>query len=996
MKIDRVKVTRNDGVKGSAGHFKSDYDSYLQFTNLNTETNVTYTLHGFIKSTAAHTVSCLGQSGNTVANQWWEFIFQIIPPKTGFSFFFPPGEYWFYNWKLEKGLITTLWTPNGDDITDMKDTIITMGSSIEQLDKSITQKVWMTEVNSAKQKVEAHISTVEQTANKIHWLVKSGDSESNMTLTDNALNIITSYVNIHGKVTFSAIDADAVNKLTALHPVRNWDRTYTTINETVSAVVSDFNRTPRVNEAFTNSDVSANIGTWKITSVSGNKVGMQLLSFTPAKALQCKDNFNGSYTDTTKQYGLSIEKWFNREPLVNEIFKNYDTDSHLGVWKVISKNTTTVQVQLQSYTSVKGKPGKDGTDGKPGTNGRSALQAKRHWTSVYTTVGGTATANTPDFNRTPIVGDTFMNLDGSSNIGTWQITAISGTTVTMKLLSVINVKGDKGDTGKPGTNGKDGSKGLNSLQAKRNWTGTFTEVQATTNCATSDFNRTPVVGDVFTNLDGSCNIGTWQVTVINKTVVTIKLLFCNTTVSNINSTLKNVKSALNTIAPINNNPTKTVINGGKIATGTITANSIAANAITSAKIIANAVTTSKIATNAITADKIAANAVTANKISVSTLSAINANLGTITAGSLSAVSINNGNGTFKVDSSGNLTASKANIEGKITSNNSNTLYSTVINDGNIYTYGSKNKTSILTGVIASGKPLAESANNYDSFTINIGKNADALSFGIYYNESKLKYREYYVMNNGKNPDGITDRHIWYGTEYHGGTVQFNNYIDIFDNALRFYTTQGSVHPDNGRNFVGQIFGGYSTKGIYNLNIGGDVGDALILSIKNSNGLYVSYIAMKEQGLRQKIEISEPTYIGTLHLGANAIVDSDRRLKKDITSLNINKSSKFIYSLNPVSYKYKENDSDRFHHGLIAQEIKQSMGNDDWGVYVDNSLNKRSSYPMLGIRYEELIADIIATLQSQNNRIKFLETQIPQLQNQILQLQNQLNNINGGK
>lgn len=253
----------------------------------------------------------------------------------------------------------------GDNLIALKDnatgeiytaiTHILMGSSIEQLDKSITQKVWMTEVNSAKQEVETHISTVEQTANKIHWLVKSGDSESNMTLTDNALNIITSYVNIHGKVTFSAIDADAVNKLTALHPVRNWGNAYTTINETVPAVVSDFNRTPRVNEVFTNSDVSANIGTWKITSVSGNKVEMQLLSFTPAKALQCKDNFNGSYTDTTKQYGLSIEKWFNREPLLNEIFKNYDTDSHLGVWKVISKNTTSVQVQLQSYTSVKGK-----------------------------------------------------------------------------------------------------------------------------------------------------------------------------------------------------------------------------------------------------------------------------------------------------------------------------------------------------------------------------------------------------------------------------------------------------------------------------------------------------------------------------------------------------------------------------------------------------------------------------------------------------------------
>ena len=578
-----------------------------------------------------------------------------------------------------------------------------------------------------------------------------------------------------------------------------------------------------------------------------------------------------------------------------------------------------------------------------------------------------------------------------------------------------------------------------------------------------------MVGDVFTNLDGSCNIGIWQVTAVSGTAVTIKLLFCNKTVSNINSTLKNVENALNTIAPIKNDPTKTVINGGKIDTGTITANSIATNAITSAKIIASAVTTSKIAANAIIADKIAANAVTADKISVKTLSAINANLGTITAGSLSAVSINNGKGTFRVDANGNMTAKSASITGTIQSNNPNTLFSIEMNDGYLKINGTKNSKSIKIGEIGGYKPINEQTSNYDTMTIAC-KYGDGISFDFYSSTDNVYHPKYiinngrnpdnyieshiwygserhnslaifrdliidrsnkgtmtlfssqnsksltfstgtidakdswstngqsYIINNGENPNGITNRHIWYGSEYHGGIAQFGNYVDIFGSALRFYTTQGSVHPDNGRNFVGQIFGGYSTKGIYNLNIGGDVGDALILSIKegNSNGSYVTYIAMKEQGLKQKIEFEQPTYIYDLHLGKSAAIDSDRRLKKDITSLNINKSSEFIYSLNPVSYKYKENNSDRFHHGLIAQELKQSMGNDDWGVYIDNSFNKSSSYPMLGICYEELIADIIATLQSQNNRINFLEKQIPQLQNQILQLQNQLNNINGGK
>lgn len=95
----------------------------------------------------------------------------------------------------------------------------------------------------------------------------------------------------------------------------------------------------------------------------------------------------------------------------------------------------------------------------------------------------------------------------------------------------------------------------------------------------------------------------------------------------------------------------TYIDGGKIYTGTVTANQIAANAITS----------DKIAANAITSGKIAADSVTADKINVSSLSALSANLGTITAGS-----INIGSGKFTVSSSGVLTATGATISGVIT------------------------------------------------------------------------------------------------------------------------------------------------------------------------------------------------------------------------------------------------------------------------------------------------------------------------------------------
>lgn len=70
--------------------------------------------------------------------------------------------------------------------------------------------------------------------------------------------------------------------------------------------------------------------------------------------------------------------------------------------------------------------------------------------------------------------------------------------------------------------------------------------------------------------------------------------------------------------------------------------------------------TALIVNGSITADKIKANAITSDKISVSQLSAISSNLGSITGGS-----INIGNGKFKVDSSGNFTATNGSLTGTV-------------------------------------------------------------------------------------------------------------------------------------------------------------------------------------------------------------------------------------------------------------------------------------------------------------------------------------------
>lgn len=76
------------------------------------------------------------------------------------------------------------------------------------------------------------------------------------------------------------------------------------------------------------------------------------------------------------------------------------------------------------------------------------------------------------------------------------------------------------------------------------------------------------------------------------------------------------------------------------------------------------------------------------------------------------------------------------------------------------------------------------------------------------------------------------------------------------------------------------------------------------------------------------------------------------------------------SLIPRMFKFKEGTSGRFHHGFIAQEVKKAMGDDDWGLYVEDA---KSDF--IGLRYDEIIADLVKVVQDQEKRIDALERKI---------------------
>ena len=103
-----------------------------------------------------------------------------------------------------------------------------MNSAINQKANSITSSVsstyaTKTALDSETTALENSISTVSQTANKINWMVKSGTSSSNMTLTDKVYSLVSSninltadHINLHGYVTANnGFSIDASGNMTA-------------------------------------------------------------------------------------------------------------------------------------------------------------------------------------------------------------------------------------------------------------------------------------------------------------------------------------------------------------------------------------------------------------------------------------------------------------------------------------------------------------------------------------------------------------------------------------------------------------------------------------------------------------------------------------------------------------------------------------------------------------------------------------------------------------
>lgn len=168
MKIESVSTTGINGDTVNVGHFIAKNIAVMQFSDIDIEIGNRYTLHGYIKSNDECDIICLGESFQSKTT-WTEFATTIVPTEKRLVLHFPKSEYWFYNWKLEKGNLVTPWTPSPLDAkndieerySEWKQTAEEIFSNIHSVsnDLSIFDNEWRQTANGLSAEISEKIDS---------------------------------------------------------------------------------------------------------------------------------------------------------------------------------------------------------------------------------------------------------------------------------------------------------------------------------------------------------------------------------------------------------------------------------------------------------------------------------------------------------------------------------------------------------------------------------------------------------------------------------------------------------------------------------------------------------------------------------------------------------------------------------------------------------------------------------------------------------------------
>jgi len=216
--------------------------------------------------------------------------------------------------------------------------------------------------------------------------------------------------------------------------------------------------------------------------------------------------------------------------------------------------------------------------------------------------------------------------------------------------------------------------------------------------------------------------------------------------------------------------------------------------------------------------------------------------------------------------------------------------------------------------------------------------------GLSENNTFNLYGNKFLINNGSTDTSIVTDNI--GTNTNVNAI--NQSIFINTNLRDMYIGQAYEDGNNSNNgFTVAISGG-----------SGQNPD--LCNLIQNNGIMYLRGELRPNDIRPNINntysLGDSTYRFNDVYCVNATINtSDEREKKDIESLDTDKTIQFIKSLRPVRYKWK--DAKRFHCGLIYQETEPLVNEylQNWGLL--SNINDS-----LGVRYDELYAILIKTFQ----------------------------------
>ena len=356
-----------------------------------------------------------------------------------------------------------------------------------------------------------------------------------------------------------------------------------------------------------------------------------------------------------------------------------------------------------------------------------------------------------------------------------------------------------------------------------------------------------------------------------------------------------------------------------IKDGSITSGKIADDAVTTAKIIDDAVTNALIATDAVNQDSIAANAVTASEIVAGTITTSEIASSTILAGNIASNTI-----TASEIAANTITASEMNV----------TNLSSISADLGSITGGSINIGSGNFTVDTSGNVVATSITTTGKYN---AKGISATGQAGLFSELSDS------VTGGSDPlrilcpsdDSDKDFFILMGNDPYSMT--FSSGIPTSSNHGMWFTGTGTIYMGGTNDSFSPLADDSNDLGRLN---------------NRWDDIYAT------NGTIQTSDVSDKTSIEDTDLGLN-----------------------FVSQLNPRKYKLMNGESNRTHYGLIAQEVKTVLDNNnistsDFAPYIEGEIfdtnNQGTGEYKTGLRYTEFISILIKAIQELEQRIEQLD------------------------